>query len=90
MSNFKPEQQWDAYPSAFNTDESDKRELLLQQSVSDDVEFTNPGGSNKNRNMLSEHIKDFHLTGAHNSSSSIYNDQARVISRWRYPAIIAI
>lgn len=59
MPAYTPQEQSTAYKLAFGSDQPEERESLLQQSVSQDVVFTNPGGNGKTRTALSDHIADF-------------------------------
>lgn len=54
------EQHWHTYILAFNTSAEEVRAPLLEQSVSADVVFTNPGAEGKGRADLSAHIGQFH------------------------------
>lgn len=84
MPTFKPEQQWEAYLSAFNAQEAGERENLLQQSVSDDVEFTNPGSNGKSRSVLSTHIQEFHekMPGLYFTTDKTFLSQGDLLAVW--------
>jgi hypothetical protein len=56
------EQHWHTYILAFNASAEAVRAPLLEQSVSLDVVFTNPGAEGKGRANLSAHIGQFHAS----------------------------
>lgn len=60
MTDTTAEDRWDAYMKAFGRITPEERERLLEESVSDDVVFTNPGGEGKTRAGLAAHIETFH------------------------------
>lgn len=84
MTMHTPEEQWHAYMSAFGASESDERDRLLQQSVSDDVMFTNPGGNGKTRAGLSAHIADFRtkMPMMHFDTEKLHVNQGELLAVW--------
>lgn len=47
---------WNAYANAYGATDERERQALLEECVSDDVEFINPGGEGRGRATLSAHI----------------------------------
>lgn len=84
MPMYTPEEQWNAYMLAFATDIAAERERLLQQSVSDDVTFTNPGGSGKSCAALAAHIADFRtkMPGMYFDTDKIYVTHGELLAVW--------
>jgi hypothetical protein len=84
MTTYSPEEQWHAYMAAFGATESDERDRLLQQSVSDDVIFTNPGGSGKTRTDLSAHIVDFQtkMPTMYFRTDKVHLSQGELLAIW--------
>lgn len=84
MSAYTPQEQWNAYMLAFGSDQSEERERLLQQSVSGDVIFTNPGGNGKSRATLSAHIADFRakMPGMYFGTDKVFVTQGELLAVW--------
>jgi hypothetical protein len=78
------EQYWNAYMAAFNATADDERDRLLEQSVSDDVIFTNPGGEGNSRAGLSAHIAKFQKgnPGAYFSTDKLYPQTDKLLAIW--------
>jgi hypothetical protein len=78
------EQLWNAYMSAFGAVEADERERLLEQSVSDNVVFTNPGGEGETRAGLIKHIEDFQnkMPGCHFKTDRLINHHGESLAVW--------
>lgn len=77
-------QHWNAYAAAFSATDQDERERLLQQSVSDDVVFTNPGGEGQTRGGLSAHIGNFQksMPGAYFATDRILAHHGELLVIW--------
>lgn len=84
MTMHTPEEQWNAYMSAFAAVDLEERDRLLLRSVSDDVVFTNPGGSGKTRADLSAHIADFQskMPSMYFSTDKVYLGQGELLAVW--------
>jgi SnoaL-like protein len=78
------EQLWNAYMDAFAAAETEERERLLKQSVSDDVVFTNPGGEGRTREGLSKHIADFRtkMPGCHFKTDRLISHHGECLAVW--------
>ncbi len=77
-------QNWNAYMAAFNTADQNERERLLEQSVADDVVFTNPGGEGNSRAVLSAHIAKFQVgnRGVYFSTEKLYPQADKLLAIW--------
>ena len=84
MDKVTPEQRWNAYAAAFSATAEDERERLLEESVSEDVVFTNPGGEGKTRAGLSAHIVNFQKTmpGASFRTDKVYEHHRELLVVW--------
>jgi hypothetical protein len=84
MTTHTPEEQWNAYMSAFAAVDREERDRLLRQSVSDDVVFTNPGGNGTTRAGLSAHIADFQakMPSMTFSTDKVYLNQGELLAVW--------
>jgi hypothetical protein len=78
------EQHWNAYMAAFNTTADDERVRLLEQSVADDVVFTNPGGDGESRAGLNAHISKFQNgnPGLYFSTDKLYAQPDKLLAIW--------
>jgi hypothetical protein len=78
------EQHWRSYTAAFDATSEDERERLLEQCVSEEVIFTNPGGEGKSRAGLSAHIGNFQksMPGAHFSTEKIFVHHGELLAIW--------
>lgn len=78
------EQHWKSYVTAFNTPVEEERARLLEQSVSDDVVFTNPGGDGKSRVSLIAHIGHFQKSrpGLYFSTDKLYAQPDKLLAAW--------
>lgn len=78
------EQNWNTYIAAFNTAGESERDRLLEQSVGDDVVFTNPGGEGKSRAELSAHIGKFHKgnQGTYFTNDKLYAQADKLLAIW--------
>jgi len=79
-----PQEKWNAYITAFNADHAEERDILLNQSVSDSVIFTNPGGSGNTRAALSAHIADFRtkMPGMYFGTDKTFVTQEELLAVW--------
>jgi hypothetical protein len=75
---------WNAYMAAYASKAEDERMRLLEQSVSDDVVFTNPAGDGKTRAGLNAHIEKFQqgFAGAWFSTDQIYAQKDKLLAVW--------
>jgi hypothetical protein len=55
------EKRWNVYFAAYAATDPAERQRLLNQCVSEDVVFTNPGGEGQSRASLHSHIGAFQL-----------------------------
>lgn len=78
------EQHWKSYVAAFNTVTEEERAQLLEQSVADDVVFTNPGGDGKSRAGLIAHIGNFQKArpGLYFSTDKLYAQPDKLLAIW--------
>jgi hypothetical protein len=84
MHTYTLEQHWKSYVDAFNTPVEEERVRLLEQSVCDDVVFTNPGGEGKSRAGLIAHIGNFQKTrpGLYFSTDKLYAQPDKLLAVW--------
>jgi hypothetical protein len=77
-------QHWNAYAAAYGATAEDERERLLEESVSDDVIFTNPGGEGKSRTGLSAHIANLQksMPGAYFSTDRLLVHHGELLAIW--------
>ncbi len=75
---------WKAYLAAYGSIDADERERLLQQSVADDIVFTNPGGRGERRTGLIAHIQDFQkkLPGTYFETEKIFIHHGELLTIW--------
>jgi hypothetical protein len=75
---------WNAYMAAYGSDVEDERLRLLEQSVSDDVVFTNPAGDGKTRAGLNAHIAKFRqgFPGAYFTTDQILAQHDKLLAVW--------
>ena len=75
---------WSTYLAAFHATDENEREHLLEQCVSDEVVFTNPGGEGKSRAGLSAHIGKFHkmMPGAYFSTDKVFAQHGELLVVW--------
>jgi hypothetical protein len=78
------EQHWKAYIDAFNTTADQDRWLLLEQSVTADVVFTNPGGEGNSRAGLNAHIAQFQKgkPGMYFTTEKLYPQLDKLLAIW--------
>jgi SnoaL-like domain len=78
------EENWNSYTAAFGASAEDERDRLLEQCVSDDVIFTNPGGEGKSRAGLSAHIGNFQksMPGARFDTEKIFVHHGELLAIW--------
>jgi hypothetical protein len=78
------EQHWNAYMAAFNATADTERDRLLEQSVADDVLFTNPGGEGGGRAGLSAHIAKFQQgnPGSYFTTEKLYAQADKLLAVW--------
>ena len=78
------EAQWNAYFSAFGTVADEERDRLLEQCVSEDLVFTNPGGSGKTRLGLTAHIEDFRrkMPGMYFGTDKLFFQEKQFLAIW--------
>ena len=81
-NTFEPH--WTSYMTAFNATVEDERERLLEQSVSDDVIFTNPGGNGQSRDALVAHIGKFQKgnPGVYFSTEKLFAQPDKLLAIW--------
>ncbi|MCB8878371.1 nuclear transport factor 2 family protein [Acidisoma silvae] len=75
---------WTAYAAAYSATDKIERDRLLNQSVSDDVAFTNPGGEGRSRAVLSAHIESFQtsMPGVYFETDRIFVHHGEVLAVW--------
>jgi hypothetical protein len=78
------EQRWNSYMTAFGAVAADERERLLEQSVAEDVVFTNPGAEGQSRAALMAHIEKFQQAnpGAYFSTDKLYAQTDKLLAIW--------
>ncbi len=84
MTETTHEQLWNAYVDAFGAVGADERKRLLEQSVGDDVVFTNPGAEGKTREGLISHIEDFRkkMPGCSFKTDRLLNHHGESLAMW--------
>jgi hypothetical protein len=84
MNNQSMEQRWHSYMTAFGTVSEHERERLLENSVSEDVVFTNPGATGNSRNGLSAHIGRFQKVnpGAYFQTDKLFLQNDKLLAIW--------
>ncbi|MBY2907707.1 nuclear transport factor 2 family protein [Rhizobium leguminosarum] len=84
MNNETLRRNWNAYLAAYANVVDDERERLLQESVSDDVVFTNPGGQGEHRKGLTDHIQKFQKTmpGCYFSTEKNFVHHGELLAIW--------
>ncbi len=77
-------QHWHAYAAAYSATDENERQKLLEQSVAEDVVFTNPGGEGKTRAGLSAHIGNLQnsMPGAYFSTEKIFVHHGELLAIW--------
>jgi hypothetical protein len=75
---------WKAYADAYAATDEQERNALLQACVSDDVEFTNPGGEGRGRATLSAHIAKVQqsMHGAYFRTEKTYVHHGELLAVW--------
>jgi hypothetical protein len=75
---------WNLYAAAYGAIDKGERDRLLEQSVSDDVAFTNPGGQGTGRAVLGEHIERLQkaMPGAYFSTDKIFVHHDELLAVW--------
>lgn len=75
---------WNAYMAAYGAETADERTRLLEQSVCDDIVFTNPASDGKSRADLSAHIERFQNSnpGAYFSTDKLYPQRDKLLAVW--------
>jgi hypothetical protein len=75
---------WNAYMAAYGSIVEDERIRLLEQSVTDDVVFTNPAGDGSTRAGLNAHIAKFQqgFPGAYFTTDQILAQQDKLLAVW--------
>ena len=78
------EQRWNSYMAAFGTVSEHERERLLENSVSEDVVFTNPGGAGNSRAGLHAHITGFQKAnpGAYFRTEKLFPQDDKLLAIW--------
>ncbi|TCP90363.1 SnoaL-like protein [Rhizobium sp. PP-CC-2G-626] len=84
MDNQTLERSWNSYLAAYGSITDDERERLLEQSVSDDLVFTNPGGQGEHRAGLVAHIQNFQRTmpGTYFSTEKTFVHHGELLAIW--------
>jgi hypothetical protein len=77
-------QRWDAYAKAYAATDDAERRRLLEESVSDDVVFTNPGGEGESRQTLSAHIDNLQasMPGAYFVTDKVFVHHGELLAVW--------
>jgi hypothetical protein len=75
---------WNAYADAYAAADAQARDALLKECVSDDVEFTNPGGEGRGRATLSAHIAKLQqaMPGTHFRTEKTYVHHGELLAVW--------
>lgn len=75
---------WTAYMAAFSATNDAERARLLDQCVSDDVVFTNPGGNGQGRAALDAHIAGFQqkMPGAYFTTDKLHPQPDTLLAVW--------
>lgn len=75
---------WNAYMAAYGATTDIERGQFLEQSVCEDVVFTNPAGDGESREGLSAHIEKFQAAnpGAYFSTDKLYAQHDKLLAVW--------
>jgi hypothetical protein len=78
------EQNWASYLAAYSDIADIERRQLLEQSVADDMMFTNPGGQGETRAALIAHIENFQKTmpGTYFSTEKVFVHHDELLAIW--------
>ena len=78
------EQNWASYLAAYSDIADAERKQLLEQSVSDDMVFTNPGGQGETRAGLIAHIENFQkkMPGTYFSTEKVFARHDELLAIW--------
>ncbi|MBY3246269.1 nuclear transport factor 2 family protein [Rhizobium laguerreae] len=78
------ERNWNIYLSSYSDISDSERERLLQESVSDDLVFTNPGGQGEHRTGLIAHIQNFQkkMSGYYFSTEKVFVHHGELLAIW--------
>jgi len=84
MSTNPLEQHWHDYLAAYGPISPTERAQLLDQSVADDIEFTNPAGVGQTRSGLIAHIEDFQrkMPGTTFGTDRTYVHHGELLAVW--------
>jgi len=84
MSIESLKENWNAYMAAYGATTDVERGHLLEQSVCEDVVFTNPAGDGQSRAGLSAHIEKFQAAnpGAYFSTDKLYAQPDKLLAVW--------
>lgn len=84
MAHDTLEQKWNAYLAAYGPIASEERERLLEQSVSEDIVFTNPGGSGSTRGGLITHIENLQkkIPGVYFCTDKVFAHLSELLAIW--------
>jgi hypothetical protein len=75
---------WTAYADAYGATDAQERDALLEECVSEDVRFTNPGGNGQGRATLSAHIAKLQqaMPDTHFRTERIYVHHGELLAVW--------
>lgn len=78
------ERNWNLYLAAYGNIADDERERLLEQSVADDMQFTNPGGQGQSRTGLIAHIQSFQrsMPGTYFNTQKLLVHHGELLAIW--------
>jgi hypothetical protein len=84
MSAEALKENWNAYMAAYGATTDIERRPLLEQSVCEDVVFTNTAGDGQSRAGLSAHIEKFQAAnpGAYFSTDKLYAQPDKLLAVW--------
>jgi hypothetical protein len=84
MNDDTLQQHWGSYFAAYAAVDRDERQRLLEQSVSEDVVFTNPGGEGRGRASLNGHIEGFQqkMPGVYFSTDKLHVHHGELLAVW--------
>lgn len=84
MTSSPQEILWTAYLDAYGPIAADERLRLLEQSVADDVAFTNPRGEGKTREGLLKHIERYQemMPGNYFQTDRVYSHHEEILAIW--------
>lgn len=84
MTTATPQQRWNSYMAAFGTAAVEERDRLLENSVAEDVIFTNPAGDGQSRVGLSAHIEKFQKDnpGAYFNTDKVFAQRDKLLAKW--------